>query len=148
MPRAAHPRILIVEDDARYVRLPHAILKQRSYRTLSAGTGALSLELIASETPDAVLLDLGLPDIDSLEVLRRTRQFTDVPVIVISARGDEAGVVRGQHRLSPARLASRGVRFGPGAAARRRGGESIQHTRPTRSRLGRHSLDLPRAPHP
>lgn len=95
MARVARPCVLIVEDDARYVRLLGTILKQRGYRTLSAGTGAEGLDLIASEAPDAVVLDLGLPDIDGLDVLERMRQFADAPVIVISARGDEADIVRG-----------------------------------------------------
>lgn len=95
MARAARPCILIVEDDARYVRLLHAILQQHDYRTQSAGTGARGLELIASEAPDAVVLDLWLPDLDGLEVLERMRQFSDAPVIIVSARDDEADIVRG-----------------------------------------------------
>lgn len=87
--------LLIVEDDKAIVHFISSILSVNEYRTLYAGTGREAISLIASYRPDVVLLDLGLPDIDGLDVLKTVRQWSEVPIIVVSARagtGKGAGV--------------------------------------------------------
>ena len=81
--------LLIVEDDKAIVHFISSILSVNEYRTLYAGTGREAISLIASYRPDVVLLDLGLPDIDGLDVLKTVRQWSEVPIIVVSARGRE-----------------------------------------------------------
>ena len=82
------PRILLVEDDALIVRTLRIHLRARGYDVQVATTGTGALSAVADEVPDLVVLDLGLPDIDGVEVLRRIRRRTDVPVIVLTARAD------------------------------------------------------------
>lgn len=83
------PLVLLVEDEPSMCKLLRASLSSRGYRTLEAFTGADGIGKVASRSPDLVLLDLGLPDMDGLEVTRRLRQWANVPIIVISARGRE-----------------------------------------------------------
>lgn len=81
--------ILVVEDERAIENLLEAILTSQDYRTLHASGGEEALSLAASHIPDLMLLDLGLPDMDGLEVLVRLREWTDLPVIVVSARQEE-----------------------------------------------------------
>lgn len=81
--------ILIVEDEAAIASFISAVLTANGYRTVRAGTGCSAISLISSHCPDMILLDLGLPDMDGLEVLRRTREWSGIPIIVVSARGEE-----------------------------------------------------------
>lgn len=81
--------ILIVEDEHAISNFISTVLTSNGYRTIKTETGRETLSLITSHCPDVVLLDLGLPDMDGLEVLRTVRQWSDVPVIVVSARGYE-----------------------------------------------------------
>ena len=83
------PSILIIEDEASISAFISAILSANQYRTLSAGSGREGLALVASNAPDVILLDLGLPDLDGAEVLRNIRAQTTTPVIIVSARGLE-----------------------------------------------------------
>ncbi len=87
--------ILIVEDDPRYARLIKTNLDERGYRTDTADIGADAQHLVSAREPDLVLLDLGLPDVDGLDVLARLREFSDVPVVIVTARGSEDDIVRG-----------------------------------------------------
>lgn len=87
---AARPLVLIVDDEPQIHRFLRPALEAAGYAPLPASTGAEGLRLAASRAPDLVLLDLGLPDIDGQDVLRRLRQFSAVPVIVLSARDREA----------------------------------------------------------
>lgn len=82
-------RILIVEDDRVIRNFITTILGSNGYTVLHATTGQEAVSMIASHVPDLVLLDLGLPDIDGMDVLRDIRGWSDVPVIVVSARQDE-----------------------------------------------------------
>ncbi len=91
----SHIDILVVEDEPRYQRLICANLKSQGYRTDSAGTGNEAIDRVATREPELVLLDLGLPDIDGLEVTRRIREFSDVPIVIVTARADEADIVAG-----------------------------------------------------
>jgi two-component system KDP operon response regulator KdpE len=80
---------LIVEDERAICHFISTVLKANGYRVVVAGKGSETPGLVSSHCPDIVLLDLGLPDIDGLEVLRSLREWNDVPVIVVSARGRE-----------------------------------------------------------
>jgi two-component system KDP operon response regulator KdpE len=81
--------ILLVEDEPQMRRFLRAALGSQGYRLIEATTGADGITQAATRNPDLVLLDLGLPDIDGLEVTRRLREWGNVPIIVVSARGRE-----------------------------------------------------------
>jgi len=83
------PEVLLVEDDAQIRRFIRATLPSHGMRLLEAATAKEALAQAATRTPDVVLLDLGLPDADGLEVIRRLREWSSIPIIVISARGLE-----------------------------------------------------------
>ena len=82
-------QILVVEDDAPVRNLIATTLKANDYRFLTAATGESAVMEAASHNPDVVLLDLGLPDLDGVEVIRRIRSWSNVPIIVISARSED-----------------------------------------------------------
>ncbi|MEU9250374.1 response regulator [Streptomyces sp. NPDC048270] len=79
-------RVLVVEDEPQIVRALVINLKARRYEVDSAADGAGALELAAARHPDVVLLDLGLPDMDGIEVIKGLRGWTRVPILVLSAR--------------------------------------------------------------
>jgi two-component system KDP operon response regulator KdpE len=85
-----HATVLIIDDEKQIHRFLRPALEAAGYRSLSAADGAEALRLAASQSPDAVLLDLGLPDMDGKLVLEKLRRFSAVPVIVLSARDREA----------------------------------------------------------
>jgi two-component system KDP operon response regulator KdpE len=78
--------VLVVDDDPALVRALSINLRARGYEVHAAGTGAGALTLAAAHPPDAVVLDLGLPDLDGSEVIAGLRGWTDVPILVLSAR--------------------------------------------------------------
>jgi two-component system KDP operon response regulator KdpE len=80
---------LVVEDEPQVIRFLKASLASHGFRVLDAPTGQRGLIEASAHVPDIVLLDLGLPDMDGVEVVRRLREWTAVPVIVLSARGQE-----------------------------------------------------------
>ena len=82
-------RILCVEDEPQLLRTLGANLRARGYDVDLADTGERGLELAKAHKPDVVLLDLGLPGISGLEVIRRLRHWTSVPIVVLSARDSE-----------------------------------------------------------
>ncbi len=82
--------VLIVDDERQIHRFLRPALEAVGYRPVSAHTGAEALRMAASQAPAAIVLDLGLPDLDGKVVLERLRQFSAVPVIVLSARDREA----------------------------------------------------------
>jgi len=84
------PRILVIEDDPPIRKFLRISLESNGFDMSEAATGEQGLRAAAAEPPDAVILDLGLPDLDGLEVIRRLREWTTVPTIVLSARGREA----------------------------------------------------------
>ncbi|HJG28820.1 MAG: response regulator transcription factor [Gemmiger sp.] len=84
------PLILVVEDDAPIRNLMTTTLKTHDYRYLVADCGEAALREAATSNPDIMLLDLGLPDLDGVEVIRRVRSWSDMPIIVISARSEDA----------------------------------------------------------
>lgn len=89
MPEDTKPLLLLVEDEAPIRRFLRASLPLHDYRLSEATTAQEGLRLAADERPDLILLDLGLPDIDGLEVVRRLRAWSDVPIVVLSARDQE-----------------------------------------------------------
>ena len=82
-------RILVVDDEPQILRALAANLRARGYGVDLAGTGEAALTLAQRHRPDAVILDLGLPGMDGLEVIRGLRGWTDVPIVVLSVRGQE-----------------------------------------------------------
>jgi len=82
--------VLVIDDEVAILRFLKPALEANNYEMASAGTVAEGLKRIAAETPDIVLLDLGLPDGDGKDVIRRAREFSDLPIIVLSAREREA----------------------------------------------------------
>lgn len=83
-------RVLLVDDEAAIVRFLKPVLEANDFELISAGTVAEAIKRVASDAPDIVLLDLGLPDGDGKDVIRRARGWSDVPIIVLSAREREA----------------------------------------------------------
>ena len=81
--------VLIIEDEKNIQTFMGKILKRQEYRVLYADTGAQRLEIIRSQCPDIILLDLGLPDMNGFEIIREVRTWTSTPIIVISARTAE-----------------------------------------------------------
>src|SRR5687767_6658107 len=86
-------RILIVDDEAQIRRFLRATLTSHGYAVVEAETGREALQLAASDRFDLVVLDLGLPDMDGMEVLRRLREWSAVPLIVLSIRSGESDKV-------------------------------------------------------
>jgi two-component system KDP operon response regulator KdpE len=87
-------RVLVVEDDPGLARALAITLRARRYDVVVAHTGAAALDAAASRPPDLVILDLGLPDIDGMDVLHALRGWTSVPVVVLSARHGSADKVQ------------------------------------------------------
>jgi two-component system, OmpR family, KDP operon response regulator KdpE len=83
------PVVVLIEDEPQIRRFLRATLTGEGYRLFEVSTGADALVEVAQRQPDVVVLDLGLPDMDGLEVIRRLREWSTVPVIVLSARGQE-----------------------------------------------------------
>ena len=86
--------ILIVDDDPAILRLLGTNLKARSYEVVTATNGEECLEAVQSHFVDLIILDLMMPKVDGLEVCRRIREWSDVPIIILSARGNENDKVR------------------------------------------------------
>jgi two-component system KDP operon response regulator KdpE len=86
-------RILLVDDEVAIQRAAGPLLRARGYEVDIAGTAAEALKAFADRTPDLVILDLGLPDMEGTEVCRRIRTQSTVPIVVLSARGAEADKV-------------------------------------------------------
>ena len=82
-------KILIIEDDRSIVNLLRTVMKANNYDVLAAPDGSESLTLISSHCPDIIILDLNLPDMDGMEVLRNLRSWSSIPVLVLSARTHE-----------------------------------------------------------
>ena len=88
-----NPKILVVEDDASVRNLITTTLKSNDYRYITAPNGSSAILLASSQQPDIVLLDLGLPDLDGVEIIGRIRSWSDMPIIVISARSEDSDKV-------------------------------------------------------
>jgi two-component system, OmpR family, KDP operon response regulator KdpE len=88
------PKVLIIEDDPMIRTAVIRALTEKGYAVAAAHTAMTGLQLAVAERPDVVVLDLGLPDLDGREVLRMIRAVSSVPIIVATARGTEADIVR------------------------------------------------------
>jgi two-component system KDP operon response regulator KdpE len=86
--------ILIVDDDPAILRLLSTNLKARGYEVTTATNGEESMEAVQSEFIDLIILDIMMPKVDGVEVCRRIREWSDVPIIMLSARGDEKDKVK------------------------------------------------------
>ncbi len=84
-----NPTILLIEDDAQIRRFLRASLVTQGFNLIEAGTGREGLALAASQVPEIILLDLGLPDMEGMEVINQLRLWSNVPIIILSARGQE-----------------------------------------------------------
>ena len=80
---------LIVEDDKQIRAFIQSSLEMQKYKVFCAVTGQEALNMFAARTPDVIILDLGLPDLDGLEIIRRIREYSQVPIIVVSARDQD-----------------------------------------------------------
>ena len=81
--------ILLIEDDPAIIRLLKIALETNDYKAIVAKNGITGISLFLSEHPDLILLDLGLPDVDGMEVINQVRAISKTPIIVVSARSDE-----------------------------------------------------------
>ena len=83
------PKVLLIEDDLQIRRFLRVTLPSNGYDLLEAETGGEGVRTTASHNPDLLILDLGLPDMEGIEVLRRLREWSTVPVVVLTARGQD-----------------------------------------------------------
>src|SRR4030042_2087434 len=93
-----HPHVLVIDDEPQILRALRTILGARQFRVSTASRGEEGLALAAPQPPDLVILDLTLPDIDGFKVCARLREWTQVPIIVLSVRDDEGAKVRALDR--------------------------------------------------
>jgi DNA-binding response OmpR family regulator len=87
--------VLVVDDEPRYVRWITVNLRASGYRVLTAADGQTALETAASQRPDLILLDVGLPGLDGLAVCRQIREYSTVPIVMLTARAAESDKVAG-----------------------------------------------------
>ncbi len=92
--KAMSPLLLLIEDDPQFQRLLSTTLETQNYRVLGFTSGQEGLIAARNSQPSLVILDLGLPDIDGQEVIRRLRKWSEVPVIVLSARDQESEITQ------------------------------------------------------
>ena len=88
-----NPKILVVEDDPTVRNLITTTLKSNNYAYITAPTGEAAIAAATTQQPDIVFLDLGLPDLDGVEVIKRIRSWSQMPIIVISARSEDGDKV-------------------------------------------------------
>jgi len=88
-------RILVVDDEPLYVRLLKVNLEQEGYQIVSASDGEEALEAISQNMPDLIILDVVMPKLDGITVMQRVRQFSNVPIILLTALGEEQDRVKG-----------------------------------------------------
>jgi two-component system KDP operon response regulator KdpE len=93
-PAPSHgPTVLVIEDEPEIRRFLRASLQSHGYRLVEAPTGREGLQAAETRQPDLIILDLGLPDMDGLDLIRQVRSWTSVPLVVLSARGQESAKV-------------------------------------------------------
>src|SRR5262245_17209516 len=100
-------RILIVDDEPNIIGTVAPLLRARGYDVFSAMTGRAALEAVERDKPDLIVLDLGLPDMDGVDVSVAVRQSSGVPILVLSARGADGDSMRAPMTMSRSRLAPR-----------------------------------------
>lgn len=87
--------ILVVDDDVRILRMIRRVLELEGYRVLTASNGETALDVFCEENPDLLLLDIMLPDTDGYAVCRNIREFSQTPIIMVTAKGNEEETVQG-----------------------------------------------------
>ena len=87
------PVVLVVDDEPQILRVMRASLPIRGYEVLTASSGKEALDQLSKQVPDLVILDLAMPEMSGLEVCRRVREFSTVPIIILSAKGSESDKV-------------------------------------------------------
>lgn len=93
--KTSGPLILAVDDEEKILRFVRINLELEGFRVISANSGLEALQRIRTASPDLVLLDVMMPEMDGFETLRLLREFSDVPVIMLTVRSDEEDIVRG-----------------------------------------------------
>jgi two-component system, OmpR family, KDP operon response regulator KdpE len=88
------PKVLLVDDEPNILATLAPLLRTRGYDVLIAMSGRAAVDVVERDNPDLIVLDLGLPDIDGVEVCRTVRESKDIPIVVLSARGAEGDKVR------------------------------------------------------
>ena len=140
-------KVLVADDDPLIQRLVRTHLDRAGFRVVIAGDGEEALDTTAAEQPDLVVLDLMLPKLDGIEVCRRIREFSLVPIIMLTARGEQADKLRGFEAgaddyvtkpFAPPELLAR-VR-----AVLRRSEQAAASTAPAQVRCGEITIDLVR----
>src|SRR5262249_14902474 len=138
------PLVLVVDDQPQLVRALRINLRARQYEVLTAGTGREALAVAAASPPDAMILDLGLPDVDGTEVIVAFRDWSRAPIIVLSGRtspGDKIGALDAGADDYVTKPFAMGELLAKLRAARRRGGRPAQpaggHGGPVGDRSGR-----------
>ena len=87
-------KILVVDDDPAILRLLSTNLKARGYKVITATDGEEALETVQKDFIDLIILDIMMPKVDGVQVCRRIREWSDIPIIILSARGDEKDKVK------------------------------------------------------
>src|SRR5436189_5485444 len=87
--------VLVVEDESSIASFVALYLKNAGYKVRTVGTGEAALERLANERPDLVVLDLMLPDLDGIEVCRRIRKSSEVPILMLTARDEDVDKISG-----------------------------------------------------
>jgi two-component system KDP operon response regulator KdpE len=90
---AGGPLVLVIDDEVQIRRLLELTLTSNGFRVIHAGSGGEGIRMAGMERPDLVVLDLGLPDIDGSAVLKRLREWAEFPILILSVRSDESGIV-------------------------------------------------------
>lgn len=88
-------RVLIVDDEPRYLRLLDANLRTEGYEVVTASDGQQAIDIFSSQPIDLILLDIMMPKLDGFGVCQRIREFSNVPIVILTAKGDEQDRVRG-----------------------------------------------------
>jgi DNA-binding response OmpR family regulator len=88
-------RVLVVDDEPRFIRLVQANLLTEGFEVLTSVSGETAIQMAADEKPDLILLDVMMPEIDGFEACKRIREFSNVPIIMLTAKGDEEDRVEG-----------------------------------------------------
>jgi two-component system KDP operon response regulator KdpE len=87
-------RILVVDDEVAIARVLRSCLKAKGFETLASRNGTEAIQIIERESPDLLILDIMMPDMDGFEVLRRVREWSQIPIIMLSALGNEEDKVK------------------------------------------------------
>ena len=127
-------KILVIEDEKSIAHFISTVLNSNGYEAMQARTGSEAMSMISSHCPDLIILDLGLPDMDGLDILRNLRSWSSLPVVVVSARSHE------RDKVSALDLgADKALRHGrtPGSGPHRYPPHS-HHLRQRRNRPQRH----------